>query len=231
MRQLKTDEELFIQNQQYAFKLRNLYLNDKEVFHQLNDYVPYSIYINNKRTLNINYANDQLLTRGVEMEKLINNGSAYLAKISCPMLLEVAKNKTFEFGSKNDINSVCSFLQGQKINGEVKYFYTSKLILDESSYFNVSFFLEDFGNLNGILNKIFNPILNDTNNWQKFQFLTKREKEVMQLISKGYTKKEISDQLFISQHSVHTHRRNIYSKLDVHNISDLIRYSILFDAI
>lgn len=47
--------------------------------------------------------------------------------------------------------------------------------------------------------------------------LTKREVELLDLLSKGYRYKEIADQLFISQDTVRTHIRNIYVKLQVNS--------------
>lgn len=47
--------------------------------------------------------------------------------------------------------------------------------------------------------------------------LTKRELELLELLSKGYRYKEIADKLFISQDTVRTHIRNIYIKLQVNS--------------
>ncbi len=46
--------------------------------------------------------------------------------------------------------------------------------------------------------------------------LTDREKEVLNLMVEGLTRKEIADRLFISTYTVLTHSRNVYSKLHVH---------------
>ncbi|MBP9688373.1 MAG: response regulator transcription factor [Bacteroidia bacterium] len=47
--------------------------------------------------------------------------------------------------------------------------------------------------------------------------LTKRELELLELLSKGYRYKEIADKLFISQDTVRSHIRNIYVKLHVNS--------------
>jgi len=46
--------------------------------------------------------------------------------------------------------------------------------------------------------------------------LTQREIQILELMVKGHIKKEIADQLSLSFHTVDTHLRNIYSKLQVH---------------
>ncbi|MFA5497079.1 MAG: helix-turn-helix transcriptional regulator [Bacteroidales bacterium] len=57
--------------------------------------------------------------------------------------------------------------------------------------------------------------------------LSKREKEVLTEIAKGYTNKEIADRLFISVHTVMTHRKNIMHKLKIHSLSGLTIYALL----
>jgi len=56
--------------------------------------------------------------------------------------------------------------------------------------------------------------------------LTKREKEVARLIAEGLTNAQISRQLFISIETVDTHRKNLYTKLNVNNTAMMIRYAI-----
>ena len=47
------------------------------------------------------------------------------------------------------------------------------------------------------------------------QLLTKREFEVLSLIAKGYTNKQICNELFISQATVLTHICRLYQKLEI----------------
>lgn len=56
--------------------------------------------------------------------------------------------------------------------------------------------------------------------------LTKREKEIARLIAEGLTNAQISRQLFISIETVDTHRKNLYTKLNVNNTAMMIRYAI-----
>ncbi len=52
--------------------------------------------------------------------------------------------------------------------------------------------------------------------------LTTREREILELMVEGLIKKEIADRLSLSYHTVDTHLRNIYSKLQVHNRSEAV---------
>jgi len=52
--------------------------------------------------------------------------------------------------------------------------------------------------------------------------LSKREREIFELLKKGKTNKEIADELYISHNTVRTHRENILWKLDAHNLMQAI---------
>ncbi|WP_299013269.1 response regulator transcription factor [uncultured Polaribacter sp.] len=53
--------------------------------------------------------------------------------------------------------------------------------------------------------------------------LSKKETEVLLLLSKGFTTKEIAAQLFVSTRTTETHRANILKKLEVKNTAQLIK--------
>ena len=57
--------------------------------------------------------------------------------------------------------------------------------------------------------------------------LSLREKEIVECIVKGMTNKEIAEKLFISVHTVITHRRNITRKLQIHSAAGLTIYAIV----
>lgn len=53
--------------------------------------------------------------------------------------------------------------------------------------------------------------------------LTRREKEVLELIAEGLTNNEIAQKLFISVATVDTHRKNLLAKFEAKNIASLIK--------
>ena len=55
--------------------------------------------------------------------------------------------------------------------------------------------------------------------------LSGREKEVLQLISEGLISKQIADKLYISVHTVNTHRQRIIEKLGVSNSAEAVQYA------
>lgn len=65
----------------------------------------------------------------------------------------------------------------------------------------------------------------DTGNSTDKLLISKREREIIELIKKGYTSKMTAEALHISQYTVETHRKNIMKKLKVGSIKELIAYA------
>lgn len=61
--------------------------------------------------------------------------------------------------------------------------------------------------------------------------LTRREQEVLRCIAEGKTTADIGDTLFISPHTVETHRRNLMQKFQVSNAAALIRVASQYQLI
>ena len=61
---------------------------------------------------------------------------------------------------------------------------------------------------------------------RSYQQLSTRELEILQLIAKGYTNKEISEQVYLSVKTVEAHRSKIYQKLGLKSRADLVAYAL-----
>lgn len=59
-----------------------------------------------------------------------------------------------------------------------------------------------------------------------FNILTKREREILQLLAEGKTVKQIAGELFLSVKTIESHRQNIMNKLDIYSIPELVKYAI-----
>lgn len=64
-----------------------------------------------------------------------------------------------------------------------------------------------------------------------FTLLTKREKEILCLMAQGIGQKIIAGNLFTSEKTVRTHRRNIKRKLGIRNEVDLLRFAQAFNIV
>jgi len=69
------------------------------------------------------------------------------------------------------------------------------------------------------------------NNIDKYHKLTRREKEIMQLLAKGCNNPIIATQLFISRKTVEHHRKHINCKLNIKSFSNLMKFIYAFDLV
>lgn len=61
---------------------------------------------------------------------------------------------------------------------------------------------------------------------EKYKRLSKREREVLPLVSLGYSNKEIAERLFISVKTVEVHKSHVMKKLELESFSELLQYSM-----
>lgn len=85
-----------------------------------------------------------------------------------------------------------------------------------------------FDDLEALSNKIIRIQNIQTNEGEEGQeALSQREKEIVVCVVKGMTNKEMAEKLFLSIHTVITHRRNISKKLQIHSAAGLTIYAIV----
>ncbi len=77
-----------------------------------------------------------------------------------------------------------------------------------------------------INDKLFDYFRNKNKAATGIEDLSEREKEIIQCLANGMNSKAIANALFISEHTVRTHRRNIMHKLQVKTSAELIKLSI-----
>ena len=56
--------------------------------------------------------------------------------------------------------------------------------------------------------------------------LSTREIEIIRMVAEGQTNKEIAEKLFLSAHTVMTHRKNIMNKLGINNTAGIVMYAV-----
>ena len=56
--------------------------------------------------------------------------------------------------------------------------------------------------------------------------LSERENEIIVLIAEGFTNNQIAEELFLSNHTITTHRKNIMAKLGVKNTAGIVMYAV-----
>ena len=112
------------------------------------------------------------------------------------------------------------------LNPDIKIFAIEISRLNRATlslYDNHVHVTEDFSE---IKNKVID-CLSLTEEEEEKENLSTREKEIISLVVKGMTNQEIADKLFLSVHTVMTHRRNIAKKLQIHSATGLTIYAIV----
>ncbi|MEQ9373581.1 MAG: response regulator transcription factor [Imperialibacter sp.] len=74
-------------------------------------------------------------------------------------------------------------------------------------------------------NEINTLLIQNLQNPDEGKLLTEREREILKLIAKEYTNKDIAEELFISERTVETHRKNIFRKTKTNSLVGLIKFA------
>lgn len=172
-------------------------------------------------------------------EEINEMGEAYYDKFFLPEETKLIIPQTIEFCKRGDHSEIFSFFQqvrtGTKM--EPKWHYTvCKFLRDDTLSNNPKIILisNPVSGMGYMVNKV-NNLLDEnvyiTKNYKKFALLTKREKEVISLVADGKSTNDIADLLFISPHTVSTHRKNIANKLGITTFSELLKFAKAFELI
>lgn len=163
-----------------------------------------------------------------------------LKKIKSPYLNVTEVNHSLElknylYSHKVDILMINPYFGGifnpQKLKEEIGYpisiiaIETGKLNKQTAILYDGTIHVtDDFDTINKKIKDICG--LKDKKQEEK-ETLSVREKEIISLVVKGLTNQEIADKLFLSIHTVITHRRNIARKLEIHSATGLTIYAIV----
>lgn len=68
-------------------------------------------------------------------------------------------------------------------------------------------------------------LMKGLNGTEEQKLLTDREREILKLIAKEFTNRQMAEELFISERTVETHRKNIFRKTGTNNLVGLIKFA------
>lgn len=211
-----------------------------EIKRTAEDY-PGAVVVQNIQELRILYMSDFALKGiGITMEEVRNmTFEEYHAAFFNPEDAEEYTPKIVAMlGRRNPYETISFFQQvrtGQ--NGDWEWYLTSmKVIMNDDAgnpLLTLSFAIR-IDPQNHITKKV-NRLLEENNflrnHLETFSSLGKREKEVLRLLAMGRSNPEIARELFISEMTVRTHRKNINKKLNLKSAFDLQQYARAFDLI
>ncbi|HUH20073.1 helix-turn-helix transcriptional regulator [Albibacterium sp.] len=222
------------------FTLGNKLSTGKYNLNEIGEFIPSAVMVQDLTIPKVTYMNDwgcDVLDHS--MDEINALGSDYYEKFF-PGQAESLLNSMKGFFNRADQTETYSFFQQVKVCPKFNYnwFYTiCKLLLEngrEEKPTKLFLLSIPMSGMDPLVTKV-NKILDDNEfvvkNYRKFALLTKREKEIITLLTEGRSSQEIADTLFISRHTVSTHRKNITNKLNVDSFAELLKFAIAFDLI
>lgn len=187
------------------------------------------------KTLKIIVADSSFVMRK-GLEALLKRMTGYRVQIteieSFPLLYDTLKKKNPDWLIINPTLLSHSALINikEEVGGNFKIIALPLSIGDLSihaGYDEVINIYEQEGNILNRLHQLIEKEEEDTPEEDTQQVLSAREKEIVVYVVKGMTNREIADKLYLSTHTVITHRRNITRKLKIRSASGLTIYAIV----
>jgi DNA-binding NarL/FixJ family response regulator len=117
---------------------------------------------------------------------------------------------------ENIFNAICAGASG----------YLLKDLSSEKIVASISEVMNGGAPMNSHIAKKVLNMFRDQNVKSNGYSLSEREKEILSLLVEGLSKKQIAEKIFLSHHTVDSHLRNIYAKLEVHSRSSAISKAI-----
>lgn len=205
----------------------------------IGELLPGAIMVHNIQELKITYMNSWgCETLNHSMDEINAMGDLYYEKFFFPEETKWFIQGMFDYYKREDHSEIYSFFHRVRTG----------IAMQPSWYYAVCKFLRtDLENQKpdglllianpvsgmGVMAKKVNKLLDENvfvaKNYKKFVMLTKREKEIIAFLAEGKSTNEISDILFISRHTVGTHRKNISKKLGISKFAELIKFATAFE--
>ena len=232
MRSLNTQKEFLDFDKIQIYRLSKLAGQDMGLLEEVSHHLPFYVTLNQRENLDTTFESrviDQLLN--LDNDSFVKFGYEKIKSISDPEVLKRVMREINNFNKYGGENDMCTYLQRIKFYKSYDWLSTHKTIFNEYLYFNVGYPLEKMGKPGRVLLDILDDVLIDKNAWDKFDSLSQREKEVLKLIARGYNSRELSEVLFVSEHTVKTHRKNISYKLGIKSSSEWVKFAQAFEMI
>ncbi|MDK7375737.1 MULTISPECIES: LuxR C-terminal-related transcriptional regulator [Weeksella] len=240
--QKHTDMEAFLNIEKKLFQIERNLSKDSFDVADISEVIPASIVVHSLSEgvpQQIVYMNTWGCHHlGVELEELNALRAQYYEEFFVQEDLEDIYPKLFRYCNEGDHATQLNFFQRVKLYKADKHrwFYTVCKLLekndaDQQRLIMLSTPIDGVGALMEKVKRVLDENEYITRNYKKFALLTKREKEILTLLSIGKSSIEIADQLFISKETVATHRKNIIRKLEVKSFAELLRFALAFDLV
>ena len=207
------------------------FISDRPIdLSNLCDLLPSWIHLNRMDDLGLSWMcrsmeNDlEIVTRDA-----FKKGPAFLQSIIDPLTTTQVIPAVLELLNKNDPYRIIGFHQRIRHNDNapyLNYYTTVKLSPETGCFLSQSILMQD---LEQVVRITLRQLMSESmriSDFQQFQALSKREKEILCQVALGKSNESIGLALNISPFTVKTHRQNIYRKLEFRQIHDVIRFAM-----
>lgn len=176
---------------------------------------------------------------GVDLEELKAMGTDYYNRFFNPEDAKDYVPKILGLLERNNNDEIMSFFQQVRPSRQEDYSWymsTVKIFLrdDEGKpilTITTAFPIDPEHHFTAKVQRLLDENLFLRKNYDRFSLLGNREREVLKLMALGKTSPEIAEELFISQATVETHKKNIKQKLNTNSAFELSQYARAFDLI
>lgn len=228
-----TGQEFIMEGKSNLHIMESGILNKKYSLREISEILPGIIHVNLIDDFAINFVNKYAEEKyGMACEEIVAGGGEFIQQIFEPGTLEILTQPLVQMVQEDDRSKVISFFQKVKLNKSVGFKWlltTSKILKDKNEFISIS---QELSGMDGSI-KAVSRLLDDNlylrKNMKKFGSLTKREKQILKLVTQGLTTKQVAEKLFLSAQTVKTHRKNISKKLDLKRVIDWEYFANVFE--
>jgi DNA-binding CsgD family transcriptional regulator len=147
--------------------------------------------------------------------------------------------KLFEMTQRNNLNDMVTFFQQVRLRTGADWTWhmssTKLLTYDENGKallaITIAFPIDAMHRMTAKASRLLEENNFLRRNFNLYSKLSKREHQILRLLAQGKSSLETAAELFISLHTVETHRKNIRTKLNTNSYFELSQYARAFDLI
>ena len=236
-----TSSEITDLTNRQVFNLENGHAHGHFSLHDIGDLVPGAIIVHDIQALKTTYMNSWgCEALGHSMDEINAMGEDYYNKFFLPEEVRLFVPGMANYFQREDYSSLYSFFHqvrtGPKMefswhHAVCKFLRNGNDVNKPTELIMVANPVSGMGLMVNKVNKLLDENVFVVKKYKLFVLLSKREKEIITLLTNGRSSNDIADLLFISTHTVQAHRKSINKKLELNSFADLVHFAIAFELV